>query len=164
MANIKAYCILFMVLGLAGPLAAKSYRQVFDREAFYKTLKQGGVEDINSQLQVIEASGIKEKNAYSGVLLMKEAGLVKKPQEKLHLFKQGRIQFETAFNADTSNVEYHFLRLIIQEKAPKIVKYRAQLTQDSEFIKKHYATLPPYVQHVVADYSKTSSILHAEDF
>jgi len=157
--------ILFCcILITANPIAAKRLFQTFDRDAFYKTLKQGGIGEINTQISLIDASSIKEKNAYSGVLLMKEAGLVKKPKEKLGFFKSGRIKFETAFNSDTSNVEYHFLRLIIQEQAPKIVKYRAQLDQDSEYIKKHFATLPAYLQQVVVDYSKTSKILHPEDF
>ncbi len=143
--------------------AGKNF-QTFDKAAFYEILKTGDVGEIDTQIAAVEASSMKEKDAYSGVLLMKKAGLVKKPKDKLAFFKEGRIKFQTAFNAEPSNVEYHFLRLIIQEHAPKIVKYSGQVEEDGRYIKDHFKSLEPALQKAVIDYSKNSKILHPTDF
>lgn len=144
-------------------LFARHY-QGFDKASYYKIIKDGSVDDINKELESLNGLPANDKEAYEGTLLMKKAGLVKKPKDKLDNFKKGRIKLETVMHADNANVEYHFLRLIIQEHAPKITKYRAQVTEDSEYIKKNFGSLPPAVQEIVKDYSKTSNILHPSDF
>jgi len=136
----------------------------FDRTAYYQVLKNRSIEEIEKQLSLIDASNIKEKEAYIGTLLMKKADLVKKAKEKLKLFKSGRIKLETSILSDTTNTEYRFLRLIIQEHAPKSAKYSAQIDTDSDYIKKNYSKLSSDVQEIVKDYSKTSNKLHPEDF
>ena len=138
-------------------------KQDFDRAAFYVALKSVDISEIDKELSLIDAASFAEKEAYKGTLLMKKAGLVKKPKDKLAFFKEGRIKLETELHNNADNVEYHFLRLIIQEHAPKITKYRGQLDEDSEYIKKNYKTLSPAVQQAVLDYSKSSTILHSSD-
>lgn len=155
-------CFLLSAFVLAKPSYA--YFQGFDKPAYYKIIKDGSVDDIDKEIALIDASSISEKEAYKGTLLMKKAGLVKKPKDKLAFFKEGRIKLETVIHDNESNTEYRFLRLIIQEHAPKITKYRAQVDEDKEYIKKNFSSLPPVVQDVVKDYSKTSAILHPGDF
>lgn len=138
--------------------------QGFDRAAYYKIIKDGTIEEINKELGNLDGLPARDKQAYEGTLLMKKAGLLKKPKEKLDNFKQGRIKLETALHEDNANAEYRFLRLIIQEHAPKITKYRAQLTEDSEYIKKNFSSLAPALQDIIKDYSKTSAILNPSDF
>lgn len=137
--------------------------QDFDRTAFYEVMRSGGIDEINKELSTIAYASIQEKDVYSGALLMKKAGLVHKPKDKLNFFKAGRIRFETGFRADSANVEYHFLRLTIQEHAPNIVKYRGQLGDDARYIHKYFSTLTPVVRQAVIGYSKTSKWLHLED-
>jgi hypothetical protein len=126
--------------------------------------------EIDAELSKVETvsgtmkeTGI-DKDAYEGALLMKKAGLVSKPAEKLRFFKAGRIKLETSLAKDSSNGEYHFLRLIIQEHAPGIVHYRADLKTDSEYIHHTFKNLSPVVQKAITDYSKHSKILRPEDF
>ena len=57
-----------------------------------------------------------------------------------------------------------FLRLIIQENAPKIVHYKSELKNDSELIIKSFNKLAPVVQQAVRDYSKNSKFLNPSDF
>lgn len=148
-----------------GAVAKVNYlKQGFDRAAFYNALKTTDIDEIDKELAVVDGSPFTEKEAFKGALLMRKAGLVKKPKEKLNLFKEGRIKLETEIHNDSTNTEYHFLRLIIQEHAPKITKYRAQLADDGEYVKKNYKSLLPVVQQIVIDYSKTSGILHSSDF
>lgn len=142
---------------------AKYSDQKFDRSAYYSIMASGKLSDINEELNTLSTAAINEKEAYEGALLMRKAGLVKIPAEKLKFFKRGRIKLETALLNENNNVEYHFLRLIIQEHAPKIVKYRAAIAADKEHIKRSYKTLSPVVQQAIMDYSKSSKILHPQD-
>lgn len=128
-------------------------RQNFDKKGYYKILRAGEIKDIDQELSALSALPAPDRDAYSGALLMKRAGLLKKPKDKLESFKNGRIRLETAIHADTGKVEYRFLRLIIQEHAPKITKYHDQVKEDGEVIKQHFDQLPPDVQQLVKDYS-----------
>jgi hypothetical protein len=136
----------------------------FDKSAFYAIIKTGNKEEIDNELALVTTSAIPEKEAYEGFLLMRKAGLVARPAERLKLFKAGRIKLETALQNDDNNAEYHFLRLIIEEKAPKIVKYHNDLETDKQIVQKSYKNLPPVVQQAIIDYSKNSKILHQQDF
>jgi hypothetical protein len=73
------------------------------------------------------------------------------------------MKLETALAKDSSNGEYHFLRLIIQEHAPAVVHYHNDEEKDSEFIYRVFKTLPPVVQKAILDYSQHSNRLHAKE-
>ena len=64
-----------------------------------------------------------------------------------------------SISKDAKNAEYRFLRIIIQEHAPKIVKYRNELEADSRLILDNYKNLPQFLQQVITDYSKKSKVL-----
>ena len=156
------FAIVFMLYGIN--VQAKILLQRFDKPAFYAVIKSGNKDEIDNQLSLVIASSIAEKEAYEGFLLMRKAGLTGKASEKLKLFKAGRIKLETALLNNDNNAEYHFLRLIIEEKAPKIVKYHNDLDTDKRIIIKSYKNLPEVVQQAIVDYSKNSKILHSQDF
>jgi len=151
--------IFFNAVSQGRPSSSK-----FDKAAFYAIIKSGDKEEIDNELTIVTTSTIPEKEAYEGFLLMRKAGITGKPAEKLRLFKQGRIKLETALMNDSENAEYHFLRLIIEEKAPKIVKYHNDLEADKQIVQKAYKSLSPVVQQAIMDYSKNSKILHEQDF
>jgi len=155
------FAFVCLVFGLTG--AAHTVQQDFDREAFYAAMASSSLERVNSELSVVRSSSVKEKDAYEGALLMKKAGLLKIPAEKLKAFKAGRIRFEPAIQGDEGNAEYHFLRLTIQEHAPKVVKYYKEIETDKAYIHKGYKNLSPVVQKAILDYSKTSKVLHQDD-
>ncbi len=138
--------------------------QKFEKAAFYNVMASGTLNDVETELAAVESAPANERNAYEGILLMRKAGLVGKPKDKLHFFKIGRIKFQTAFMADSNNAEYRFLRLGIQEHAPKIVKYHGNIITDRAYIREHFKSLSPVVQHAVLAYSKTSKVIHPEDF
>jgi hypothetical protein len=92
-------------------------------------------------------------------LLMKKAGMMAKPKDKISFFKSGRTKLEAAIAAEKDNVEYRFLRLIMQEHAPKIVKYRNELEEDSKLIKTNFNKLSAQLQQLITDYSKKSKVL-----
>ena len=151
-------CMLF-----GTQVSAIRVQQDFDREAFYVAMASGSIEAVNNELAVVRSSSVKEKDAYEGALLMKKAGLLKIPAEKLKAFKAGRIKFDPAISGDIENVEYHFLRLTIQEHAPRVVKYYKEIETDKEYIHKGYRNLSPVIQKAILDYSKTSKVLQRDD-
>ena len=134
-------------------------KAAFDKSAFYSAMAANDLESVNSQLALVRLASINEKDAYEGALLMKKAGLVKKAKEKLSLFKAGRLKLEASIKKDNGNTEFNFLRLIIQEHAPKAVNYRNNLDNDVAAIRSNFRSLPPAVQQAISDYSKKSKVL-----
>ena len=141
-------------------IAVNTTAQSFDKAAFYHALSSESIDVINTQISLVKASSIAEKEAYEGALLMKKAGVTNgNASQKLSLFKSGRSKLEASISKNNDNMEYRFLRLIIQENAPKIVKYRNEIEQDSQLVKTNFKTFPQYLQHVITDYSKKSKAL-----
>jgi len=147
-----------------GFLKTSEAQQKFDRSIFYKVMASGDTGAINSQIHIIAKSSLSNKEGYNGALLMKKAGLITKPKEKLRLFKSGMLKMETALLADSMNTEFHFLRLVIEEQAPKIVKYNTHIEKDKLFVQNNFKNVLPVVQHAILDYCKSSKVLHIEDF
>ena len=147
--------LLFSISTVQG----NSQKTGFDRSAFYNAMASDNLQEINTQLAIINISSINEKEAYEGALLMKKAGLVTKAKEKLSLFKAGRLKLEASIKKNSNNTEFVFLRLIIQEHAPKMVKYNADIEKDSLQIRANYKSLPFVVQQAISDYSKKSKVL-----
>lgn len=156
-----AFVCLFLAILFAGN--TKVLAQKLERAAFYKAMASDDIEEINQELAVFTDAGTEVKAGYEGALLMKKASLVSKPKDKLRFFKAGRIKLETALLADPDNTDLHFLRLVIQEKAPKIVRYRTDIEKDKNMVLKNFSSLSPVVQRAIVDYSKTSKVLHPED-
>jgi len=158
-------CIFFtLFLILSGTIVRGGPRvQSFDKARYYAVMASAGVAAIDDELSVLESAPIKEKDAYEGALLMKKAGLLTRPKDKLATFKSGYRKLESALAQDSGNIEYHFLRLVIQEHAPKIVHYNKDQQSDSQDIIRSFKTLSPVVQQAILDYCKHSNILHAKE-
>ena len=129
-----------------------------NKSLFYTVLKSGTLQQINEQLNILASAG-SEKEAYEGVLLMKKSGLSAKAKDKLNLFQSGRSKLESSILKNRNNIEYRFLRIIIQEHAPKVVKYRNELEADSKLIHTNFKSLSPFLQQQITDYGKSSKIL-----
>jgi restriction endonuclease S subunit len=165
MVNIKLKLLLtFIVLLPPGFIQTGFAQQAFEKAAYYNTMSTGDVDAIDKELAIVQSSGLNNKEGYEGALLMKKAGMIKGARKKLDLFKAGRIKLETAINTDNEHTEFHFLRLAIEENAPRIVKYRADIPNDKLIIIKNFKTLSPAVQRAVLDYCNNSKVLHTEDF
>lgn len=147
---------------LAGTARASGL-QTFDKDLFYSVMSSASLEKIEEELEIVRNSSIAEKNAYEGALLMRKAGLLKKADDKLKAFKAGRIKFETAMQADGSNPEFRFLRLTIQEHAPRVVKYFKEQDADKLAVVQGFKNLEAPVQKAIREYSKNSKILRPED-
>jgi len=132
---------------------------IFDKSAFYIAMASAEMTDIDTELSIVKVSSIPEKQAYEGALLMKKSGMIKKAKDKMSMFKEGRGKLEESVAKEKDNTEYRFLRLIIQEHAPKVVKYRSNLEEDSKMIRLNYNSLSLTLQEAIFNYSKKSTIL-----
>ena len=141
-----------------------AHPQKFEKAEFYEVMKSGTLEAITNELEAVKSAPEKERDGYEGALLMKKAGLLKKAKDRLASFKQGRIKLETALLADPENTEFHFLRLAIEEHAPKIVKYHSDIEKDKAIVIKNFKSQSPAVRHAILDYCENSKVLHKEDF
>jgi len=150
--------LLCVLSGLAAP--ARSRFQTFDKAGFYAAMASGQLEEINQELSAVAASSVKEKEAYQGALLMRKAGLLSRAKEKLAIFKSGCIEMESSIARDTGNIEYHFLRLMIQEHAPRVVHYDKDQEKDSQDIIRSFPSLSPVLQNAIRNYCPHSKLLH----
>ncbi len=99
-----------------------------------------------------------------GALEMKMADFQKSPKAKIDLFKQGKEKLESEIKNDPFSNELHFIRFIIQEQSPKILKYKSHLSHDEAIIIEHFDKFHQQVQQEIMRYSKSSTLLNQTDF
>lgn len=150
-------CVLFTLLSVLSGF------QNVDKAGLYSAMASGKLEAIDQELTVVKASAVREREAYEGALLMRKAGLLSRPKEKLATFKSGYIKMESAIAGDTGNIEYRFLRLMIQEHAPKIVHYDKDQEKDSREIIRSFPALSPVLQKAILNYCPHSKLLHQKE-
>ena len=158
----RASCFTILSL-ITTVIYAQDNGPTFDRQAFYKAMQFDMMALVNEELNKLKVLAMSGKEAYEGAMTMKKASLAGGPDKKLSLFKSGRKKLEEAIQKDSSNIEFRFLRLIIEENAPKVLGYKNDLKKDSEYIRKSYKTLPKSVQQVIEGYSKKSKVLKIQD-
>lgn len=143
---------------------AQTGTEAFNRTAFYDAFASNNISTIQLQLDIIGKSLQDEKEAFEGALMMKKAGLIKGASHKLKAFKAGREKLENMVDKYADNAEFRFLRLMIQEKAPKMLGYDKQLEEDHKYVVKHFRTMPEAAQKAILNYSKSSKVLSPADF
>ena len=163
-AAMKRIVLFSLVCALSGQTtSARPSFQTFDKAAFYSAIADPSLEKIENELTLVKASNAKDKEAFEGTLLMRKAGLLAHAKEKLSTFKSGYIKLERSIATDSSNMEYRFLRLIIQEHAPKVVHYDKDREKDSKAIIQSFSTLSPVLKKAILNYCPHSKLLHERE-
>lgn len=135
-----------------------------DKQTFYKALSSADEAAIDKELAVLEKEKATSRvNAYRGALTMKKAGFEKGVKSKVKTFKEGGGLLEEEIKSNPGNVEFRFLRLTIQENAPKILKYNKQLEEDRQAIIAGFSKLDGDLKAVITNYAKDSKVLKAAD-
>jgi hypothetical protein len=160
MTNRKwSYSVIFLLLILS---AFKVI--VTDRSTFYEALSGKSEADIDRELSRLNAEkSTSIVNAFRGALHMKKAGFVKGSGNKVKMFKSGALLLEEEIKGNPKNVEYRFIRLSIQENAPKILKYNKNLNEDKKMIIEGFKKLDPELKKVVKNYADKSDFLKIDD-
>lgn len=89
------------------------------------------------QLSHVSLSDSPKFLAYKGAVLSLKAKHAKTIKEKKEFFKEGVNFLESAIEAAPTDIEIRCLRLSVQEHAPKIVKYNANIDADKIYILEH---------------------------
>lgn len=132
-----------------------------DKKHFYEVFKGESIVSIESLLSVYEK--IKNPEAevllYKGALYVKKSGFLKNANEKIEFFKKGREIIEKKIIEQPDNVEFRFVRLIVQEEVPTILRYYTNKEEDAKIVIEGTSRLEKVVQDAIFDYSKKTSYL-----
>lgn len=131
-----------------------------DKKQFYDVFKSESLDSVEVLLTRYEQmSQVEEVKIYQGALYIKKAGFLKKMGEKLVLFKIGREMVETKIAEQPENIEFRFIRLIIQEKVPAVLKYHSDKEKDAQLVINGVEQMERDVRDAIFDYSKNSASL-----
>lgn len=129
-------------------------------ETFYSVFSGTDINEIDKQISVLEESKLSELHTiYLGALLTKKSNAQKDVKIKIATFKKGAGLIEETIESNPDNIEYRFIRYIIQENAPKILKYNSNLTEDKVFIESNFDKASIFIQKEIKKYSKISTSL-----
>ena len=155
---LKLFSVLFVSIQLfASPPVNK-----FD---FYSALKSEEKKVLDKEIERLDKlSDSPIKDAYLGALKMKSAQFYKTNADKLAAFKEGKKLLESAILQEPENGEFRFLRLTIQEKSPKILKYSTNIEEDKKVVLNTYPKLDLVVRKAIKSYAEESSIISPKEF
>jgi len=97
--------------------------------------------------------------AYKGAVLTLKAKFAEKRKDKKIFFKEGATLIENAVDNEGSNIEIRYIRMSVQENAPKILGYHKDLENDKDFILKNFDTSKSAVKQVITDF-----VLRSDNF
>ena len=102
--------------------------------------------------------------AYKGAVTTMMAKYTKEIKQKKVFFKDGMQLLEYVVAADPTNVEIRYLRLSVQENAPKVVGYKKNLQEDKQFILTHFNAMADIgAKNIIKKYVAQSKIFDAEE-
>jgi hypothetical protein len=137
-----------------------NFNFLIEKSLYYDILESGSIEEIDDMILKLEKEKTSPLNlAYKGTLIAKKASFIKNAKTKISLFKSGIKLLENEIYITPSEVEYRFLRLAIQEKCPKLLKYNKNLNEDRDVILAGFSKLRKDLKKIILDYSKNSDVL-----
>lgn len=133
----------------------------FSKADYFDAIAGNDQATMSSMLSKVQKATVNtDQKAYLGAIKMRSSAFKKTPKEKLTSFKSGQKMLEGVIASNTKNVEYRFLRLIVQENAPKVLKYYTKIKEDAKLIKAGYQKLTPAVKQAIVSYAKKSANLN----
>jgi hypothetical protein len=148
--------VLFLVFSVQLSEVRKMYPQASDNEETAKKL----FDDLSFVTNREKAVLIAYKGAASTLMTK----YTRKVKEKKEFFKTGIEFLEYAVSREPGNIEIRFLRLSVQENAPKFLKYRGHIEEDKKFILDNYgATTTKEVRALIKNYALQSTIFDSAE-
>ena len=121
-------------------------------EAFHRSLSEIDT-DVNSVLAAYKGASI--------ALMAKQAKSIK---DKKDGFINGVSYIEQAIERAPNNIEIRFVRLSIQENSPKILRYKANLDEDKQFIMAQFKFIKyTHLKNYLKDYISHSKVFTDEE-
>ncbi len=155
--------IVRCLLMQAGICALVFQAQAQDRKEVYRLLQSDSLTEVNRMLDRLKEDTAPLANAFRGTLMMRKAHLLKIPGQKLNVFKNGARLLEKEIKDNPEQAEFRFLRLIIQENAPKILNYDEKKAEDREVILRAFGKLDQELKTEIRNYARKSKVLNAAE-
>ncbi|CAM1360044.1 conserved protein of unknown function [Tenacibaculum soleae] len=121
------FCFLFILYFFSAqnqvPAFVESYHKVSTKEEelrYIKTYQQNNNVDVQ---------------AYIISLQMKQAKYKIFPWSKLNVFNKEKEKLNQLIKTHPNNIHLRYVRLVIQEKTPKILGYNKKIQEDKSFLK-----------------------------
>ena len=157
---MKALLIIFFVSVLLVPIDVQEARELYPLAIDNPEI----TDSLHEQLAAINLENNPVLYGSKGAVYTLKAKHAKGIKEKKNYFKEGAAIIESAIAAFPKNVELHFIRLSVQENAPKIVNYREDLESDKSFILKNYPQIKdPTIKELIKKYSKDSKVFSEKE-
>jgi hypothetical protein len=128
------------------------------RKEFYEVLGESSLSEINSFI-LEDGIGGEKGRAYKAALYMRRAEYLSGSLNKLESFKKGRDLLDNVISSTPKNVEFRFLRLMVQEAAPWFLGYSGEIEEDASLIIDELPYQHWKLQTVILEYSKHSNAL-----
>jgi hypothetical protein len=129
-------------------------RKQFVKAATSKT----AADDFHTKMTDISKENSKTLVAYKGASKAIMGKFVTKQAEKKKYFTEGVQLIEFAINSEPKNIEIRVIRLCIQENTPKIVKYKANINEDKDFILQNYRAQNSALKEYIKSYIVQSKV------
>lgn len=129
--------------------------EIADIRKLYSSMvnTESNAKEFASKLADITKENNKTLVAYKGASIVVMSKYKKENSEKSKNFKEGAKMVEFAVTSEPDNIEIRLIRLSIQEKAPKILKYNGNMKEDKTFLLEHYkessSALKPYIKNFI---------------
>lgn len=102
--------------------------------------------------------------AYKGAVTTLMSKYSNEIRDKKSYFKAGKLLLEYAVTASPNNIEIRYIRMSVQENAPKIVGYNKNIQEDKQFILEHYkATNDMATKKLIKGYVAQSKLFEANE-
>lgn len=158
--NMKITMSRLFVLSVLLVSVTSLVTATLDRKSFFKSISTEDQNTLKTEREKLsKLSDSDDKRAFLATIIMKESQFMPTVKGKWDKFTLGKNALEKEIKANPNNAEYRFLRLLIQENAPKIVRYSSNVSQDAQFIAKNLSTINAVTKKTIQDYAKKSPAL-----
>jgi hypothetical protein len=129
--------------------------EISDIRKLYSSMviSESNAKEFASKLADIAKDNNKTLVAYKGASIVILSKYKKEVSDKSKNFKEGAKMVEFAVASEPKNIEIRLIRLSIQEKSPKILKYNGNIKEDKNYLLDHYeeqsSALKTYIKNFI---------------
>ena len=156
---MKSFLILLLSVSLLG-LDISELRITYPKASSNVEIAN----ELYDQLSSISLSDHPKLIAYKGGVLSLKAKNSKTIKDKKMYFQESVQFLEAAVKNAPKDIEIRYVRLTVQEHAPKILKYNKNIDEDKSFILEYYGTIKDtQLKACILSYVKNSSLFSDEE-
>lgn len=137
-----------------------------DREQFYKVFESDSPENIKELLLHYQNIPVTESlnKVFKGALLIKKSAYLNTLSDRVEYFKLGRELIEEEIKKYPQEIEYRFIRLILQEQTPQVLRYKNEISEDKNIILESWNSIDNELKKRIIDYAAKSEVLDLNEF